>query len=230
MANGTMPMPTGFIEPVANDRLKNSFNSWFWGALLAAAALHFGMLAFWPEMTAEDVSIVSEELTQVDVVQEFEIPPPPEQIARPAIPVISADINISEDITIGEVTFNENPVSDLPPPPTGTGVSVSDEPAFVPMEVRPALRNTNALATQLQRRYPTMLKDAGIQGTTTLWVRIDERGDVIETRVFESSGYEQFDTVAQDVMATVADFSPAQNRDQNVAVWIQIPVVFQIAQ
>jgi len=230
MANGTMAMPTVFVEPRANDRLKNSFKSWFWGAMLAAAGLHFALLAFWPQMTAEDMSIVSEELIQVEVIQEFEIPPPPEQIQRPAIPVISADINIAEDITIGEVTFNENPVSDLPPPPTGTGVTLSDEPAFVPMEVRPQLRNSNAVAQQLQRRYPTMLKDAGITGTTLLWVQIDERGEVLQTRVQETSGYDQLDQVASSVMTEVADFSPAQNRNTAVQVWIQIPVSFTITQ
>ena len=116
MANESMPMPTGgFVEPVANDRLKNSFGTWFWGSLLVATLLHFIIIAFYPEMTAQDVSIVSEQLEQVEIIQEFEIPPPPEQIARPAVPVLSTDINISEDITIGEVTFDENPVSDLPP-------------------------------------------------------------------------------------------------------------------
>ena len=83
---------------------------------------------------------------------------------------------------------------------------------------------------QLQRRYPTMLKDAGITGTTTLWVFINEQGDVQQTRIFESSGYDQLDQVAEQVMREVADFSPAQNRDQNVPVWIQIPVTFTIAQ
>ncbi len=228
MANESMPMPTGgFVEPVANDRLKNSFGSWFWGSLFIATLLHFIVLAFYPDMTAEDVSIVSAELEQVEIIQEFEIPPPPEQIARPAVPVLSTDINISEDITIGEVTFDENPVGDLPPPPSGSGVSVSDQPTFTPFEVRPELRNRSAYGQALERRYPPMLKDAGIGGTVTLWVYINESGQVENTRIVNSSGYEQLDQVAETVMREVAQFSPALNRDQQVAVWIQIPVTFQ---
>jgi periplasmic protein TonB len=226
MANGTMPMPTGFVEPRANDRLKNSFNSWFWGALLSAAVIHFAVLAFWPEMTAADVSIVSRELESVEIMQEFEIPPPPEQIQRPAIPVISTDINIADDITISEVTFSENPVSDLPPPPSGTGVNISDEPAFTPREVDPTLRNRNAFIQQLERRYPPMLKDAGIGGTTVLWVFINEEGQVQNTRITQSSGYEQLDRVAEQLMREVAQFTPALNRDQRVPVWVQLPVTF----
>lgn len=227
MANASMPMPTAYVEPKANDRLKNGFNQWFWAALLAAALAHFALLAFWPSMTAADMSITSEELEQVEIIQEFEIPPPPEQISRPAVPVLSTDINIAEDITIGEVTFDDNPVSDLPPPPTGSGVNISDQPTFTPFEVRPELRNRAAYGQALERRYPPMLKDAGIGGQVLLWVFINEQGDVTNTRIVNSSGYEQLDAVAEELMRDVAEFSPALNRDQRVPVWIQIPVTFQ---
>lgn len=227
MANGTMAMPGGFVEPRANDRLKNSFNTWFWGALLAAAVLHFVVLAFFPDMTAADVSIRSSEIEQIEVLQEFEIPPPPEQIQRPAIPVISTDINIADDITISEVTFDENPVSDLPPPPTGQGVTSSDEPAFTPFEVAPRLTNQAQYARELERSYPPTLKDAGIGGQVVLWVQIDETGAVQQTRIVTSSGYDQLDRLAERLMNEVARFSPAQNRDQNVPVWVQLPVTFR---
>ena len=226
MANGTMPMPGQYVEPSANDRLKESFSSWFWGSILAAAVLHFLLMAFWPDMEAADVSYTATELEQVQVMNEFEIPPPPEQIARPAVPVLSTDVNISEDITIGEVTFDENPVSDLPPPPTGQGVDVSDQPTFTPYEVKPELRNRSEFGRLLERRYPAMLKDAGIGGTVVLWVFINEQGAVQNTRVTQSSGYEQLDQVAQEVMKE-AQFTPALNRDQRVPVWIQLPVTFQ---
>lgn len=230
MANGTMSMPGGFVEPRANDRLKGSFNTWFWGSLLAAAVVHFAVIAFFPEMTAADVSITSDELEQVEILQEFEIPPPPEQIARPAVPVLSTNIDIADDITIGEVTFDENPVSDLPPPPSGSGVDISEQPVFTPMEVRPQLSNRTAFGQALERRYPPMLKDAGIGGTVTLWVFIDEQGAVQNTRITESSGYEQLDQTADALMREVARFSPARNRDQAVPVWVQLPVTFQTVQ
>lgn len=226
MANGTMALP-GYVEPAANDRLKKSSNSYFWGAVLVATILHFSLLAFWPDMTAADMSISSAEMEQIEILNEFEIPPPPEQIQRPAIPVISTDINISDDITISEVTFEANPVSDLPPPPSGGNIDISEQPVFTPMEVRPELRNRSAFIQQLERRYPPMLKDAGIGGTVNVWVFINERGQVTNARVQESSGYPQLDAVAEQLMREVAQFSPAVNRDQNVPVWISIPVTFE---
>jgi periplasmic protein TonB len=226
MANGTMPMPGAQFPTTANDRLKNSFNDWFWGSLAAAAVIHFLIIAFFPDMQAQDVAIRSTEIQQVEVMQEFEIPPPPEQIQRPSIPILSTDVNISEDITIGEVTFNENPVSDLPPPPTGSGVDVSDNPTFTPYEVKPELRNRAEFGRLIERRYPPMLRDAGIGGTVVLWVFIDESGTVRNTRVTQSSGYDQLDEAARAAMSE-ARFTPALNRDQRVPVWIQLPVTFQ---
>ena len=63
----------------ANDRLKQSFSAWFWGSMIAAAVIHFGVFAFWPELTAEDVSFTSEELETIELPPEIEIPPPPEE-------------------------------------------------------------------------------------------------------------------------------------------------------
>ena len=70
MANGTMAA-SPYVQPVANDRLKQGFNSWFWAGIAGAAVLHFAFFALWPEMQAADVSIDSTEIQQIDVVQEF---------------------------------------------------------------------------------------------------------------------------------------------------------------
>lgn len=227
MVNGTITAPTPFVEPTANDRLKAGFSSWFWGGIAAASLLHFAFLAFWPTMQAADVSIRSAEIQQIEVPPEIEIPPPPEEIVRPAVPVLSTDINISEDITIGEVTFDENPVSSLPPPPTGRGVDLSAQPAFTPREVEPELRNMNDFRRAMERAYPPMLKDAGIGGRVMLWVFVNEQGEVANVRIYESSGYEQLDQAAEKVMRETAKFSPALNREQKVPVWVAMPVTFQ---
>ena len=40
----------------ANDKLKASFQSWFWGSIMAATVIHFCLFNFWPEMTAADIA------------------------------------------------------------------------------------------------------------------------------------------------------------------------------
>ncbi|MHB1168718.1 MAG: energy transducer TonB [Longimicrobiales bacterium] len=210
---------------IANDRFKNGFGNWFWGSLLAAAVLHFMMFAFWPEMSTADVSFTTEELEAIELPPEVEIPPPPEQIARPATPVIS-DATIDEDITIAETTFEDNPIENLPPPPTATGnEDISAAPRFTPFTVRPELRNRAEVARALERNYPPLLRDAGIGGETLVWFFIDENGRVQRTQINKSSGYDALDQAALTV-AEQMQFSPALNRDKKVPVWVAIPIVF----
>ncbi|MQA90751.1 MAG: TonB family protein [Gemmatimonas sp.] len=128
-------------------------------------------------------------------------------------------------LTIARTTFES--MSSEPPPPPVRSADLSDEPAFTPYEIRPTLRNPDAYARELLREYPATLRDAGIGGTVLLWVFIDEEGGVQRTRVTESSGFEQLDRIAEEVMGRVASFTPATNRDQRVPVWIQLPVTFR---
>ena len=104
------------LEETANERLKRAFGSWFWGSMIAATALHAVTFAFWPELETEDFSFTTTELEAIELPPEIEIPPPPQQISRPATPVI-ATAEIDEDITIAPTTFDDNPIEDLPPPP-----------------------------------------------------------------------------------------------------------------
>ncbi len=209
----------------ANDRFKRSFGSWFWGSMIVATVAHFAIFFFFPELTAEDVSVVTDQFEAIELPPEIEIPPPPEQIARPATPVIAA-ADISEDITIAPTTFEDNPVEDLPPPPEEiTTTDISAAPTFTPYTVRPDIKNRTAVARALEREYPPLLRDAGIGGTVQVWFFIDEDGKVVNTQVNESSGHKALDDAAIQV-ANIIEFTPALNRDKRVPVWISLPITF----
>jgi TonB family protein len=209
----------------ANDRFKKSFGAWFWGSMMAATVLHFAVMAFWPNLRAADVSFTMEDMAAVELPPEIEIPPPPEQIQRPANPVVS-EAQIDDDVTISPTTFEDNLPDDLPPPPSDTGAGLGDEPTFTPFTVAPEVRNRAEVQRVLQREYPSTLRDAGIGGTVIMHFFIDEEGRVQNTLVAESSGYAALDAAA-DRVANAFEFSPALNRDQRVPVWIQIPITFQ---
>ncbi len=222
--NGSLSLPP-LRTATANERLKQSFEPWLWGSLAIAALLHFALLALFPQMSAADLSRNVVPMHQLEIPPQVDIPPPPEQIQRPQVPVLSPNVMVDENLTIPPVSFGENPVSELPPP-VGRGVDLTDHPPFTPFEVRPELLDRAAFARVLESRYPSLLRDAGIGGTVTLWVHVDEQGRVRETRVTQGSGYEPLDAAARAVLSQ-ARFRPALNRDQRVAVWIQIPVTFQ---
>jgi len=215
-------------EPrTANDRFKDHFTYWFWGGMIAATVLHFGVFAFWPEMQAEDISFAAEELVSIELPPEITIPPPPRAIARPATPVI-ATTNIDEDITIAPTTFEENPVEDLPPPPEESKiVDISAAPTFTPYTVAPSILNRDDVVRAMEREYPPLLRDAGIGGTVRVYFFIDEEGQVQDHRIDVTSGHQALDDAAIKV-AGIYRFSPALNRDKRVPVWVSFPITFQV--
>jgi len=225
MSENAVPAGAGGVKVTANERFKRSFGAWFWGSMILATVIHFTLFAAFPELTAEDVSINTEQLEAIELPPEIEIPPPPEAIARPATPVI-ATADISEDITIAPTTFEDNPVEDLPPPPDEvTTTDISAAPTFTPYTVRPDIKNRPELMRALEREYPPLLRDAGIGGTVQVWFFIDEEGEVVRTQVNESSGHKALDDAAIQV-ANIIEFTPALNRDKRVPVWISLPITF----
>ena len=226
-AQEAVPEKRGLGESMetANDRYKQSYANWFWGSVIVATVLHFGIFYFWPDMEAEDVSVNSEELENIELPPEVEIPPPPEQIARPATPVVADAGDIDEDITIAPTTFEDNPVEDLPPPPEDGGGDISETPTFTPYTVKPDIKNRREVQQALENQYPPLLRDAGVGGTVLVWFFIDENGRVQNTQIRESSGHNALDQAALEV-AEVFEFTPALNRDKQVPVWIALPITF----
>jgi TonB family protein len=214
-------------DPVetANDRFKRGFSDRFWGSLSAAAVIHFVAFTFWPQFTTADVSFTSVELVTFDVPPEVEPPPPPEELVRPATPVVSS-VLFDEDVPTPKTTWEANPFDRLRPVPARHGDELSDAPRFTPRTVEPSLRNRSAVEQALKRSYPPTLRDAGIGGSPVVWFFVDEAGRVVRTQLQQSSGYEALDRAALAV-ADIMEFSPALNGHQRVPVWVALPIVFR---
>lgn len=212
------------VAYTANDEFKQDFGNWLAIGVIAAVVAHFGLFILLPQFQAADLGVTSEELEAVELPPEVKIPPPPEQIARPATPKV-ATVELEEDVTIAPTTFEQNPVENLPPPPE-TG-SPSDRPSFIPYDTPPRLKNAAEVQRLLQRYYPRNLKDAGIGGTVTLWIYVDESGKVQKSVVKESSGHAALDGAAQQV-ADAMVFQPAMNRDKRTDVWVSQNITFEV--
>jgi protein TonB len=154
-----------------------------------------------------------------------DIPPPPEQISRPAVPVVAAT-ELEEDITIAPTTFEENPVESLPPPPSDAS-RIGDRPVFTPYTVRPEIKNRRRAVEIVMSHYPKILQDAGIGGTVYVWLFIDADGSVQNAQVQESSGNATLDDAALQAVYEF-EFTPALNMDKRVPVWVAFPIVFEI--
>jgi len=101
-------------------------------------------------------------------------------------------------------------------------------PTFTPYTVAPRLTNAPEVAQALVREYPVRLRNAGVGGQVLLWLFIDANGNVQNTVLKTSSGFEAFDEAATRV-AILMTFTPAINRDREVPVWVAIPIDFKVA-
>ncbi|WP_419161197.1 energy transducer TonB [Candidatus Palauibacter sp.] len=212
------------IRLTANDQFKRASTNWTQIGLLAAVTLHFGLFVLVRPFEAADMGVVVDELEAVSFPPEVKIPPPPEQIARPATPRV-AQVEMSEDITIAPTTFEAVSTENLPPPPAGS--SPADRPSFIPFDTNPVLLNGGEVQALLERAYPRTLKDAGIGGRVELWLYVTEQGTVENFEVKTSSGNPLLDEAAGEVVQ-VMRFTPAKNRDRVTAVWVSQFVTFEV--
>ena len=106
------------------------------------------------------------------------------------------------------------------------GEGVGSRPQFVAHTRAPVLLNEEDLRLAMDREYPALLKDAGIGGTTIVYLFVDTDGKVRNQRVSRTSNHEALDEAALKA-APVAVFSPAMNGETPVAVWIELPITFK---
>lgn len=208
----------------ANDRFKRRFQATYWNSITAAVVLHFLVFVVFPRMSAADAGFDPHVMDAINLPPVVDIPPPPERIARPATPVISANADV--DVTLPPTSFDATPTVPLAPPTTGVTTGHEDRAVpFTPFTVAPMLRNRDEVGRALERNYPALLRDAGIGGITHVWIHLDREGRVTDRKIDQSSGHTSLDEAALRVV-DLMQFTPARNRDQLVAVWVSIPIRF----
>ena len=212
------------LQAAANEQFKQGSQRRVALGLMAAVMVHLAIFELFPRMQVDDLGAAAVALETIELPPEVRIPPPPEEVSRPATPRV-ATIDVDEDVTIAATTFESNPVENLPPPPKTA--SPDDRPSFIPYTVAPVLKNKDEVLRFLQRIYPSQLKSAGVGGAVVLWLYIDEGGQVLRTVVAESSGFNQLDEAAQQVAAKM-EWRPAMNRDKKTPVWLSQAIEFSV--
>jgi TonB family protein len=80
---------------------------------------------------------------------------------------------------------------------------------------------------QVKPRYPDSARRAGVQGTTLLKVRVLENGLVGEVLVEQSAGHRDLDGAAVEAVKRWL-FEPARMGEHPIAVWVLLPVKFEL--
>ena len=73
--------------------------------------------------------------------------------------------------------------------------------------------------------YPLTLWDAGVEGETTLRVRVTGTGAIDSIEVAESSGHLGLDSAAVEGVRDLR-FQPGRRNGQRTRMWATLPVVF----
>ncbi len=75
--------------------------------------------------------------------------------------------------------------------------------------------------------YPRRAKRRGYEGVVVLEVRVDKQGRPSDIRVVTSSGYGLLDRAAERAVRQWV-FEPAFRGEEKIAMWVQVPVRFQL--
>ncbi len=104
-------------------------------------------------------------------------------------------------------------------------VEFGEQPRSTPYDTKPELKNRAEVLRALARNYPPALRDAGIGGSSIVWILLDEAGMVMRSMIKDGSGRAELDQAALRV-AEVMAFTPAEHQGKRVPVWIALPIVF----
>ncbi|MBN1480057.1 energy transducer TonB [candidate division KSB1 bacterium] len=160
------------------------------------------------------------EVEEIPQTEQAKRPPAPQ---RPSIPIESEDEDIPEDATIEMTEIN---LDELPPPPPPPEEDAEETPIFVAYDEAPEpIGGFQAIQNNLV--YPEIARKAGVEGRVYVNVLIDERGNVIDTKILKSLGNNGCDEAAVAAIRKVK-WKPAKQRDKPVKVWVGIPVHFKL--
>jgi len=197
-------------------------------SLIVALALLIVAFKFFPELKGgEVVSEGTQELFQVEQIdqtkQENRPPPPP----KPPIPIEAPSSDVLEDIEIGDTEIDINEQVDAPPPPPKEDKKiVEEEPVyFVAVEEMP---EPIGGIGEIQKKivYPEIAKRAGVEGKVYVLAFVDESGNVTDAKIIKGIGA-GCDEAALDAVKKTK-FKPGKQRGKAVRVQVSIPVVFKL--
>jgi protein TonB len=104
-----------------------------------------------------------------------------------------------------------------PPPPPAT----SYQPAALPPE------HGSCSARGVERHYPSLLRERGVEGQVLLRVQVDEQGRATEVVVQGGSGWRLLDEAARRI-ALACPYLPARRGDERLVAWVEYPVRFAL--
>lgn len=199
-----------------NDRFKAGYENtirWTTGISLLIWLLIF---LFSPELEIKKYTLEQETVEVIDIPETIDIPPPPQELPKPQVPIEAApDAEVEEDIDIAETLIDD--FDDYVPPPPGGGGTGND---FVAFDTKPEITNW------VNPEYSEFAREAGLEGLVMVDVLVGTDGKVKATRVSRSV-HPVLDQAALKAAQRVT-FTPGKQRNIPVEVWVTLPYNFTL--
>lgn len=212
-----LPHPSDFARIDAKRIAGNSL-----ALLVHALALAILMLpGSWdpPRSAPRTETVVVEHLPPRELPPAF--PPPPIQTVQPrrqSTPTTTPQPNATPVVDSTPV-MNEGTVS---AEPTDPGQAVDS------FDAGPPGVETLAYDVHPAPRYPRQALRAGLEGTVTLRVLVDEHGWPRTVEVERSSGHRDLDRAAREQVLAKWRFHPAQRLGRTISAFALVPVEFNL--
>ena len=206
--------------------LRSKYNKFFEISLIISLALLIVAFKFFPHIKPEEkIATDTQELFNVEDVQqtkqENRPPPPP----KPPIPIEAPTDNVLNDIDISSTELDVNANVEAPPPPREE--KKDEEPTyFVAVEEMPEPIGGIA-AIQAKIVYPEIAKRAGVEGRVYINAFVDEHGNVTKAVVLKGIGAGCDEAALKAVKET--KFKPGRQRGKAVKVQVSVPVIFKLS-
>jgi len=175
---------------------------------------------------------------EIDFIEEEDIPitrpeqpppPPPPEPSQELI-IVDDDVELEEEFTIDVDADVLSEVQDFTPIQIEEEEEVEDDVIFTVVEDQPEFPGgEEARQSFLEEnlRYPTMAREAGIQGTVFVTFVVETDGSVTDVRVLRGIGG-GCDQEAIRVVEMMPRWEPGRQRGQPVRVQFNMPIRFRL--
>ncbi|MBN2184371.1 MAG: energy transducer TonB [Candidatus Krumholzibacteriota bacterium] len=202
---------------IANQQFKGGYSRYLRNSLYATIVIHFVVIYFSPPFEFKPYVLKEQEFIVIETADDFELPPPPQEIDQPVIPMEAAEgEEVDEETEIAPTSFDR--IDNLPPPPpppseAGQEFYAFDEPPQLIKHVSP--------------KYPSLAQSAGIEGTVLIRVVVGVDGKVISASVLQSDVTPAMERSALEA-AKKFIFKPAKQRTVPVRASMAVPIRFKL--
>lgn len=186
---------------------------------LGASVVILGVVfVYSPVYNPSPYKLEEEVFEVVEIPDDIEIPPPPQEVEMPKVPVqIEISDEASDEDTIEDTSFD---FTDDIPLPSGD-MAGGGPKVFYAFDEAPT---PIFMATP---RYPEMAREAEMEGVVLVLIFVDERGNVFNVQVLRSTVPQILIDEAEKA-AWKCRFKPGKQRQMPVKTTISVPFQFQV--